>query len=865
MSFYLRNREVSRQILLELALAVSGKHTEEELLNDIPLLFLKKLQCKRVLVAKMNNENIDVVVNTPPTRNSANWQYGLEEMKVRAAKYHSKRFCEFPSKDKTVFYGFRLGSYGIVIFENHEKWTSELVNELVSVVDAWGNSLSLAVEIERRMIAEQNLNQQYQMLQILLSSASSHINTSLIELDEAINSSLESVARFLKADRGYMFHYDWQGRLVSNTHEWCAENINPEIENLQSIPMEMLPQWIEGHRKGNPLVVESVDELNDINLKDILQSQKIKSLITLPLMHKEDCLGFVGFDFVKEAHKVPEKLHALLRMFASTLVSVKLRIVNEKRSEEYRLGLEKSRLRFRNLVERINDLVFILNKSFKNTYVSPNYKDFMGYHPNEGRGQYPMRVVHNDDKEKLKSNLQKVLSGKLKTAQLECRMIDNAGKVKFHRLRLTANEIVNERVVSIAGAATDITPEVEYEKNLKKSRDKERELARQYEAVLNNSSVSILKISNTGKIIYVNECYSERMGFVNYSEGLDRLVGNDFTDNLLTEERSIFKKKLAEVTKGDGNHRTIFISRDKTTNGEIKGSSWELAAQANEKGVIDEFLLIGFDITKQLLSWMRTYELLTQRDRLRENEHKYSYILSHNLRRHAANIKGITNLLNEKRENLNGDAATLGMLSRSAVDLDDNIYRLSSMLEIDNIDKSEYLIIKDVLENVLKRFSERLKEINAQVNIYISPSDKVYAKFESLRDVLESLLASAIKNRSADRPLQIVFQHISSKNTFIMSDNGKGIPELVMKDLSVAAKKGHLTQDGRAFNLFLNRIKLESMQGRLKIKSDFGEGATFELNFPSGDKTRNMRSAFLDKHVTQEIRELNKELEQMQD
>lgn len=98
-----------------------------------------------------------------------------------------------------------------------------------------------------------------------------------------------------------MFKYDFDKHVMSNTQEWCNEGINPAIDSLQEIPMEgFMKEWINKHIAGENIIVDDVNKLNkDGNLYQILYPQDIISLIVITLINKDELIGFVGFDSVK--------------------------------------------------------------------------------------------------------------------------------------------------------------------------------------------------------------------------------------------------------------------------------------------------------------------------------------------------------------------------------------------------------------------------------------------------------------------------------------------------------------------------------------------------------------------------------------
>jgi|694.fasta_scaffold29408_7 two-component sensor histidine kinase/FixJ family two-component response regulator len=150
--------------------------------------------------------------------------------------------------------------------------------------------------------------------------ATLYLKNSDFIIDEKINESLRQIGVFTDADRVYIFDYDFKNGLTSNTYEWCKKGIDPEIMNLQNIPLDYIPDWRDAHASGLPLIVESVDALeNDDPIKAILAPQNIKSLITIPILSGDICTGFVGLDYVSDYKKMTFRENLVLTNFSQIL------------------------------------------------------------------------------------------------------------------------------------------------------------------------------------------------------------------------------------------------------------------------------------------------------------------------------------------------------------------------------------------------------------------------------------------------------------------------------------------------------------------------------------------------------------------
>ncbi len=180
--------------------------------------------------------------------------------------------------------------------------------------------------------AEESLRYQAQFHNMLMKIATEYINVPLDHVPDAINNALRDIGLFVDADRVYIFDYDFRRQTCSNTYEWCNADINPEIDNLQDVPLAELPDWVNAHKNGQKLQIDDVLALPADNaVRQILEPQSVKSLLTLPLMSGNTCIGFVGFDSCRHLRMYNQDEIGLLSLFCEMLVNMRNREVQELR------------------------------------------------------------------------------------------------------------------------------------------------------------------------------------------------------------------------------------------------------------------------------------------------------------------------------------------------------------------------------------------------------------------------------------------------------------------------------------------------------------------------------------------------------
>jgi PAS domain S-box-containing protein len=204
--------------------------------------------------------------------------------------------------------------------------------------------LSVMTDITARKHVEKELARLSGIQRDLMRLATEFVNVPLERQDVAIDQSLATMGQLIHADRAYLFAYDFNAGVMSNTHEWCGEGISPEINNLQAVPNAMFPDWVANHWRGECMHIPSVAALpTDSYLWQVLEPQGIRSLITLPLMQGMDCLGFVGFDAVTEERNWREEEVALLHVLAELYAHFEARRATERETQALQQRLTQAR------------------------------------------------------------------------------------------------------------------------------------------------------------------------------------------------------------------------------------------------------------------------------------------------------------------------------------------------------------------------------------------------------------------------------------------------------------------------------------------------------------------------------------------
>jgi len=177
--------------------------------------------------------------------------------------------------------------------------------------------------------------------QVALEGLITRISTNFIsspsqEVDAGLNRALRDVGRFMDVDRSYVFLFSSDKKTMDNTHEWCAEAVEPQIRRMQDVPVDALPWANEVLMRGEVLHIPRVADLPPQARAERLEFQRqgIQFLIAVPMVYQGDTIGLLGFETVRAEKRWSENDVRLLEMLATVFVNA----LEHKRSQAIQAG-----------------------------------------------------------------------------------------------------------------------------------------------------------------------------------------------------------------------------------------------------------------------------------------------------------------------------------------------------------------------------------------------------------------------------------------------------------------------------------------------------------------------------------------------
>ena len=284
-----------------------------------------------------------------------------------------------------------------------------------------------SAELERKR-ADERLRQRLELEQLLAAISTNFISLGPGQVDDGINAALASIGRFLGADRSYVFLLSDDGATISNSHEWCADGITSQRDQLQHRPVEAVPRWMERLKRFEPISIPCVADLPDEAGAEraILQAHAIESLIAVPMTKGNQLVGFIGFDSVQAPRAWPEEDITLLCLLGEM-------VVNTRERERVEAALCASEEQLRSLYDDNPSMYFTVAPDGTVLSVNRFGAQQLGYQPNELIGRSVLALFHEDDKEAVRQGLAKAFADPTRLASLEFRKVMREGAVMWVR------------------------------------------------------------------------------------------------------------------------------------------------------------------------------------------------------------------------------------------------------------------------------------------------------------------------------------------------------------------------------------------------------------------------------------------------
>ncbi len=193
----------------------------------------------------------------------------------------------------------QLNQDEFVVWEHFNEYLGKMYkayDKLVETKEGRTLRLEIAVDMTEEDAQRRRLGLKVESEQVLVRCI--HTLTENVVQKKAINRMLQLIGEFYNGARAYIFEFDLEKGLMFNTYEWCNEGVTKEIDNLQSLDIHIIDNWLKEFKEKGSFYLSSVGKNLDKNSLEyqILAAQNIESLIAAPLIENGEIVGFIGVD-----------------------------------------------------------------------------------------------------------------------------------------------------------------------------------------------------------------------------------------------------------------------------------------------------------------------------------------------------------------------------------------------------------------------------------------------------------------------------------------------------------------------------------------------------------------------------------------
>jgi PAS domain S-box-containing protein len=657
---------------------------------------------------------------------------------------------------------------------------------------------------------------EHELLQLSIQLTSIHGS----EISAAFNLAIKRVGSFLAADRAYIFEFNQSRSTVSNTYEWCAEGINPEIGNLQNILVDTSSQMIAPLFRHENIIIPSVKALPDEREDDrnALEMQGIQSLIVIPILHENSLFGFVGLDSVLHEREFDATEVTMLKVWSTMLAG----LLNTKRTEEL---VEQTRRNYETFFNTIDDFLFVTDLQKNIIHVNNTVSQRLGYPILDLIGKSVLSVHPEENREEAAKICTEILAGTADICQIP--LITVSGTSIPVETTVKSGFWNGEQVIFIVS------------KDVAKIKLSEEKFSKAFQS---NSAMMSISGYEDERFIEVNNTFLTTLGY-----SLNEIIGN-------TKANSIFinkdlRRTLIENLKQHIPVREVEMEI-RTTSGSIITTlfSVDYIYIANELCL----LTVMVDITgrKHAEEEIRMAKNEAEKANLAKSE--FLSRMSHELRTPMNSILGFAQLM-EMGELIPAQKKGVHHILKSGKHL---LNLINEVLDISRIEAGQLSLslepvqLASIIGDTLESVQLNAQKQNLVLKLIDSPVNRMHVKADNqrLKQVLLNLINNAIKyNRNGGSvTIKTELRELEapeiSRIRISVTDTGKGIkPEYLEKLFLPFERIGAEKTETEGTGLGLTVVKklMDAMGGQFGVVSTPGEGSTFwiELQFTQSQKS----------------------------
>ena len=704
-----------------------------------------------------------------------------------------------PNTAKTVEYRYKCkdGSYKPIELTATNLLNDNVINGLLF------NYHDITDRIKAEEFEDELLNLSLQLTGIPIS-----------QIDGALNMALNKIGSFLGADRSYIFELDPARNTMNNTFEWYREGIQPVIGNLQDVPCNLLPMWMEKIHRNENIIIPSIPDLPEPWIAEckILEPIEIQSLIVIPMFLDQHPIGFVGLDSVFQKKQYSTAEINILKVWGNLLSS----LINHKKKEEI---IEQTRSNYETFFNTIDDFLFVLDIQGNIIHTNSTVTNRLQYTSEELLSKSVLMVHPPEQREEAGRIVGEMLAGS--TDYCPVPLVTKSGEYLPVETRVKSGFWDGKPV--IFGVTKDVS-------KIKLSEEKFSK------AFQSNAAMMAITGFGDGVFIDVNETLTRTMGYTQ-----NELIGKRISDIKLFDDPAL-RQTITESLKLNKPVREIEMVAHTKTGTPIIGL---FSADVIYIGKDPCVLTMIVDITERKKAEEDLKKARQEADLANIAKSEFLSRMSHELRTPMNSILGFAQLLQMGDLNQRQKTGVRHILTSG----NHLLNLINEVLDISRIEAGKISLSMEpvqligVIREMMDIVRPNVLEKQQTIEFIDSPANLMFVISDSkrLKQVLLNLINNAIKYNCSKGTVTIKTDLMPSEipDTFkvriSVTDTGWGIsaediPKLFKPFERIGAEKTET--EGTGLGLAVVKKLMDAMSGIIGVESTPGVGSTFWIELP---------------------------------
>jgi len=450
--------------------------------------------------------------------------------------------------------------------------------------------------------------------------------------------------------------------------------------------------------------------------------------------------------------------------------------------------------------------------------------EMLGYSIEEIKGLSFTDITHPEDQTVDQVQMEKMLAGSIDGYKIEKRYITKDKRVIWVNLNISCSRDQLGKIQYLIGIAEDISSRKQTEEALQKSEASLR-------TILDNIEISYLLLDKELNIVsfnnYATREFSETFGKP-LAEGA--FIGDYILENPKEATLEMYRRVIkGEYLQDEGN----YLRKDGTT----CWHSRKLSPVKDSHHAIMGMVISMRDITSTKHAELEMEKMTSDIAERNKDLEQFAYIVSHNLRAPVANIMALSDVIttydlteNESEDMLEGLSGSVKKLDNVIMDMNQILHAKRQLNE-----QKETIHFSNLIDEIKTQVRPLVKKQNVKI-VTDFTVDEIFTIKSYIYSIFYNLISNSIKFQ---KPGIVPVIEINSKKpgdkiVITFNDNGLGIDLSKKKDdVFGLYKRFHTHVEGKGVGLYMCKVQVESLGGKINLKSKPNEGTTVTIEFPT--------------------------------